>query len=440
MYDSQEDQRPGRPARGPAVRYGARTLMMSILLIVAMGVGAGLDRVLIETGIVGAATQLTNSEDFTILEETYDAIRNNYVLEEDISDQELIYGAARGMVEALGDEGHSRFLDPQEAQQFEDSGRGELVGIGIQIDSTGDLPVVIAPIPDSPAYKAGIRPGDTILAVDGVQLDGLDPEKTGDLVRGDEGTQVTLELRHRGETDSYTVTITREKIKVNPVTWAMLPGNVMWLQLSEFSAGATEELKNAIRQAKDLGATGIILDLRNNPGGYVHEAKGIASQFLPDGTMLMKTVDADGKETIEKTVGNNGVWLDGPLVVLVNHYSASSSELVASSIKAAGRAPLIGEKTIGTGTVLLPYELSDGSMAVLGIELWLTASGEPIYKEGIEPNIPIDLPEGISLSLPIEFVSGTDDRVIPDDEFQGIGDTQLHTAYDEVVQAAGAGQ
>ena len=419
-------------------RSSVRILVMSLLLVLAMGVGVGIDRVLIESGVVGASTELTASDEFTILEETYDAIRNNYVLEEEISDQELIYGAARGMVEALGDENHSQFLDPEEAEQFEQSGRGELVGIGIHIDTSGNLPVVVAPLPGSPALEAGIRPGDVILEVDGTSLEEVDPEEAADLIRGEEGTTVTLVLQHEGEDEPYEVTLTRERIKVNPVTWVMLPGDIVWVQLSEFSAGATEELKNAIRQATELGAQGLILDLRNNPGGYVHEAKGVASQFLPDGTVLMRTVDAQGNEHIERTIGNNGVWLDRPMVVLVNEYSASSSELVSSAIKAAGRAPLIGERTVGTGTVLLPFELSDGSMAVLGVELWLTAGGEEIYKKGIEPTIPVELEEGVSLALPIEFVSDQTDHILTDREWASIEDVQLQTAYSELAEQLAA--
>jgi len=417
----------------------SRTLVMSLMLILAVFVGVGLDRYLIETGIVDASSQLTSNEHFTVLEETYDAIRNNYVLEEEISDEELIYGAASGMVDALGDEGHSTFLDPEEAEAYEASSRGELIGIGIQIDTTGDLPVVIAPIPNSPAWEAGIKPGDTILEVDGQSLETMDATSAGDLIRGEEGTDVTLVLQHEGENDTYEVTITRQKIKVDPVDWAMLPNGVMWLQLSEFSSGATEGVQQAVREAKALGATSIILDLRNNPGGLVFEAVGIASQFLPSGTPVFQEQNVDGRIKTIKTVGSNGVWQEGPLVVLINGNSASASEIVSSALRDAGRAELLGETTFGTGTVLLPFDLSDGSMAVLGTDLWLTANGEQIYKHGVEPDQEVILNDDVDVALPFTFVEGESEPVIPEAEWAAFEDNQLTTAYDQ-VEMVEAGQ
>lgn len=412
----------------------SRTAVMSIMLVFAVGIGVGLDRLLIETGVVGAATQFTSSDEFTVLEETYDAIRNNYVLEEEISDEELIYGASQGMIEALGDEGHSVFLDPEEARQFEESSRGELVGIGIQIDITGELPVVITPLQDSPAFEAGILPGDAILEVDGTSLEGMDPSEAADLITGEEGTDVTIVLQHKGEEDTFEVTITRQRINIDPVSWAMLPNGIMWLELSQFSSGATEGIQEAIRAAEELGATGIILDLRNNPGGLVFEAMGVASQFLPDGTPLYQEVDAEGNANVVETVGSNGVYQDGPLVVLVNEYSASSSEIVASSIEEAGRAPLIGEQTIGTGTVLLPFEVGDeGALAVLGIELWLTGEGEEIYKVGVEPTIEVEMDPETTPALSIIYTAEPDDQEIDQATFDSIEDNQLHAAWEHIT-------
>lgn len=421
--------------RKPFAR-GLRTISLSLLLVLAVSVGVGLDRFLLETGIVGASTQLTSSDDFKILEETYDAIRSHYVLEEDISDQELIYGASRGMVDALGDTGHSVFLDPQEAKEFEESSRGELVGIGIQIDTSmmpGSPPIVIAPIANSPAFEAGILPGDVILKVNDEPTDEMDANEVGNKIRGEAGTDVKLQMQHEGETEPFEVTVTRAKITVNPVAWAMLPDGVMWLQVSQFSSGATEGVQKAIREAKSLGMTSIILDLRNNPGGLVFEAMGIASQFLPNGTPLYQEVDADGNTKVVKTVGSNGVYLDGELVVLVNQYSASASEIVSSSLKEAGRAPVLGEKTFGTGTVLLPFELSDGSMAVLGTELWLTGEGKEIYKHGVEPTQPVEMAPDTREALPILYTDGKDGAEIPAAAFEAIKDAQLQAAWNEAT-------
>lgn len=412
-----------------------RTASMSLLLVLAVSVGIGIDRFMIETSFVGAATQLTRSDDFTILEETYDAIRSNYVLEEDFSDQELIYGASRGMIDSLGDEGHSVFLDPEEAKEFEESSRGELVGVGIQIDTSmmpGASPIVIAPIADSPAFEAGILPGDVILEVDGEATEDMDAREVGINIRGDAGTDVTLVLRHQGETNPYEVTITRANISVNPVSWAILPNDVLWLQVSQFSSGATEGVQAAIREGQSLGAISVILDLRSNPGGLVFEAMGVASQFLPNATPLYQEMDAEGNTRVIKTVGSNGVYQEGPLVVLVNGFSASASEIVSSSLMEAGRAPLLGQKTFGTGTVLLPFELSDGSLAVLGTELWLTGSGNQIYKEGVEPSQTVELEPETQMAMPIFFTTDEDGSLISEGEFDATEDAQLHAAWDEL--------
>lgn len=428
-----ETSRPGtgQRRRGSLMRM-SRTIAMSFMLLFAVGVGVGLDRLAIHTGLVDASSQFTNSANFQILEETYDAIRNNYVLEAEISDEELVYGASRGMVEALGDTNHSRFMDPEEAIQFEQSSRGELVGVGIQIDTESSPPIIISPIPNSPAFEAGIQPGDIILEVDGVATSEMTSEEVGNNIRGEEGTDVTLTLRHAGETESYEVTITRAKIDVAAVDWAMLPDGVLWIQLSGFTVGATEEVQEALRQGEQLGMTGVILDLRNNGGGLVFEAMGIASQFLPDGTPLFQEVNAQGETQVVSTVGSNGLYQDGPLVVLVNNYSASASEIVSSAVMESGRAPLLGETTSGTGTVLLPFELSDGSMALLGTELWLTGQGNDVYKKGVTPSEEIFLPADAFPAMPMLVAGADEDRNVTEQEFDAVEDIQLQAAWDDL--------
>jgi carboxyl-terminal processing protease len=404
---------------------------MSVMLVVAMFVGMGLDRVLIETGI--AATSLTRADEFETLEETYEAIRENYVLQDEISDEDLIYGASKGMVEALGDTGHSTFLDPQEAVEYQQSTEGELVGIGVRVDTSGELPVVIAPMQNSPAFEAGILPGDTIIAVDGQSLETMDTSDAVDLITGEEGTDVTLELRHANEDASYTVTITRARIEVDPVTWVMLPDGVMWLHLAEFSRGASDSLKAAIVEGQELGMTGLILDLRGNPGGLVVEAVGVASQFVPDGTPLFQREDAEEKVDVVETVGNRGVYLEGEMVVLIDNNSASSSEIVASALRDSGRAPLYGEQTFGVGTVLLPFQLSDGSLAVLGTELLLTGAGERLFMEGVAPTV--EVPLGDDQTTGFILIEDSDqDNKLTEEELSTLEDDQLHAAYDAVLQ------
>lgn len=426
-------KRVGKMRRFRGVKPHLRSVVMSVMLILAMGVGVGLDRFAIQHGIAGADGVFTELPEFEVLEDTYDLIRENYVESEQISDEELIYGAASGMVDALGDTGHSTFMNPEEAEQFELSQSGELIGIGVQLDYTGGMVTVVAPIDNSPAFEAGIRSGDVILEVDGTSLDEIPPDdlqvQVPALIRGEEGTDVTLALRHVGETEPYEVTITRARITIEPVSWRMLPNNVMWLRLSEFSSGATEDVVQALRDGKEAGAEAVILDLRNNPGGLVFEAIGVNSQFLPNGSTLYQEQDRDGDIKPVKTVGNDGEWLDGPLVVLINNGSASAAEITSSALQANGRAELFGETTFGTGTVLLPFTLSDGSIAMLGTDLWLTADGDQIWKKGVEPGIEVALEPGVQVDIPILH----EEQDISTNEYSLIEDSQLTAGYDAAL-------
>ncbi len=370
--------------------------------------------------------------EFRVLQETWDTIHEQYVDQEAIDTQELIYGAAAGMVDALGDTGHSRFLDPEAAREFDEATRGEFTGIGVELDIPVDRPIVIAPIDGSPADEAGVRPGDTILEVDGRSTRDLTMEELTELIRGDEGTAVKLTLQHADEDEPYTVTLTRRKIVIQPVTWRLLPDGVAHVRLSEFSVGATDDLKEAITAAREAGARSVVLDLRNNPGGLVSEAIGVASQFMPEGRTVFQQEERDGEPKPVNTIGNDGVALDLPMVVLANEYSASAAEIVAGSLRDNDRATLIGVATYGTGTVLLPIELSDDSVVLIGTALWRTADGDQIWKEGVPPDVEVDMPlERISRPSADEDVTRAD--------LAALKDTQLLAAHEALTGDGGPG-
>jgi carboxyl-terminal processing protease len=380
-----------------------RAIALVMLVAVSTGFGIAIGTSFDASDGATASTRLTTMPEFEVLEETYDAIRENYVLSDEVTDEQLMHGAATGMVESLGDTNHSAFLDPTEADEFARSLESELIGIGVQIDLTGPLPVIIAPIDGSPAWEAGIRPGDVIISVDGVESERRDPAEVTDLISGEEGTDVTLVLRHRNSDETYEVTITRSKIVLEPVSFIMMPDNVLWLRIARFSSGTTEGVREALEWGKDNGMTGVVLDLRNNPGGYTSEAMGVGAQFLPAGSVLYKEQLSDGS-IIDQTIDlPDGAWLDGDMVVLINGGSASAAEIVASGLRDNDRATLYGETTVGTGTVLNGYTLSDGSMALLGTKLWLTADGSEIWKLGVEPDVEVTHPIDELPSLPMEF-------------------------------------
>ncbi len=377
---------------------------------------------------------LEDLERFETLAEVYDLIRTDYVISDDITDEQLIYGAAKGMVEALGDEGHSVFMDPSDVERYEQSRSEGFVGIGVRIDTEAGPPRVTEPMAGSPALAAGILPGDEILSVDGVPWDFLgDIETYLNLIAGEEGTDVVLVLRHLGEDEPFTITITRELISNITVTWAMLPENVLWLRISGFNDGTGEEVKAALRTGKRLGAESVILDLRNNGGGLIREEMIVQGQFMDAGTIGFIGLDADGNEFPYELTEEQGEWRDGPLVVLINEASASAAESVAASLADNGRAVTIGQTTFGTGTSLATYELNDGSLLMLGVELWLTPKGDSIWLEGLDPMIEVENdPEAMQV-----FPQLFEGNELTDAEFDALEDSQLLFAYGELTQAPG---
>jgi carboxyl-terminal processing protease len=410
-----------------ALRSLMSRIVMAVLLVATFGAGVGVDRIGFGDGSnAGASSSFTELPEFQTLQETWDLIHDNYVDESAVDDQELIYGAAKGMVESLGDTGHSTFLDPEQAKAFEASTKGELIGIGIEVDFSDGSPVVIAPIDGSPADKAGVKARDVIVSVDGVDMKDKSQADVFTALRGDEGTVVVVTFERPSEDRSFTVTLKREKIEVVPVSWTMLPGNVAFIRLSDFSLGATDGVKAAIKSAKDAGAKSMILDLRNNPGGLVFEAIGVASQFLPEGTPIYQFQERTGDARPIRTTGI-GLGTDLPLAVLVDGGSASSAEIVASGLQESGRAKLFGETTYGTGTVLTPNELDDGSVLLLGTGLWLTASGKQLWHVGVAPTTTVELPEGASPLRPSELQNVTIEQL------RATNDSQLKAAYDELV-------
>lgn len=405
-----------------------RTAAMSLLVVIAMFMGAGIDRILLEVG--SASDRFSSASNYSVLGETYEAIRENYVLQDQFTDEQLVWGAATGMVEALGDTNHSAFLNPEQAKQWEQSANNELIGIGISVNTQSRLPIVIYPMKDSPAMKAGIQPGDTILEIDGVDVSTMPASEAVDLIRGEEGTDVVIKLRHQNEEEPYEVTITRAFISVDPASYTMLPNNVLWLKLDGFSRGASKRVAQGLEWGKEQGMTGVIFDLRGNGGGYVVEALGVASQFLPDSTPLYQETDITGAKRVVRTVGNKGAYLEGPLVVLIDENSASASELTSSALKENGRAELVGKTTAGTGTVLLPFELSDGSVAILGTSLFLTGQGADIYHKGVDPNHDVEF-SPLQYQFPLKpDVLDVDKQSMDQQMWDNLEDPQLKFAMD----------
>jgi carboxyl-terminal processing protease len=351
-------------------------------------------------GTIGPGVTMPPSApaNFGLFWQALQLLREHYVDQSALDPRQLTYGAIRGMLESLDDPGHTDFMTPEERKAQEESLNGKVTGIGVMLGRENDVPTIVAVIPGGPADRAGVRAGDVFFRIDGRPVAGLDDQAISSLVRGPLGSTVVIEVTRGGSPAPLRFELIREQITVPAVTWAPVPGtDVAHVFVANFSEGASEQVKEALAQALD-GRRAVILDLRQNPGGFVHEAVRIASQFLADGTVYIKQKGSGEREPVAVEPG--GVATQVEMVVLVDAGSASSAEIVAGALQDADRAPLIGTKTFGTGTVVLTYGLDDGSAVRIGVEQWLTPEGRQIWREGIEPDEVVELAPGTRVVRP----------------------------------------
>lgn len=370
------------------------------------------------SGAVGAVPS-NAPQDFDLFWQALDVIEKNFVGRADVDPKQLTYGAIRGMVEALGDTGHSVFLTPDEAQAEQNALDQNVVGIGVLLGQRDNQTIVASVVPGSPAQQAGLKAGDIIAAVDGQDVTGLAPDELAAKVRGDAGTSVTVTVQRPSTGERLDFTIVRQQIKFPSVSWTMVPGtSIGLLRMSQFAAGSADELQAARDAAIAGGASSLILDLRGNPGGYVDQAVKATSEFLHGETVYVRET-ADGQK-IAVATDDSVSSTDLPLVLLIDKNTASSAEIMSGAIKSAGRAPLVGETTFGTGTVLLPFTLSDGSVVRLAVERWLTPDGDLIFGKGITPTDPVTLgpndvpvePDELSSVAPENLATITDTQLL----------------------------
>jgi carboxyl-terminal processing protease len=415
---------PG-PTPPPAV--GGKPIVLGLVLIVVLAFGAGIaaDR----SGLFGpptveepvdigptlapgatigpgASVPPDAPADVGLLWEAIEIIRDNYVDRSILEPtSNLTYGMLDGLVRSLGDAGHSTFMTPDQVREASEDLSGSFSGIGAFLGERGGAPIIVSVISGSPADRAGLRSGDAIIEIDGDAAEELSVEDVVTLVRGPAGTTVRLTVLHPGEATPVEVAIVRDVIEVPPVDWAMVPGtDVAMVRIIQFSEGTVDQLQTALAEAKADGATAIVLDLRNNPGGLVDEAVGVGSTFIPDGVVYIRE-DADGEQIPVKV--RDEPRTDMPMVVLVDFGSASSAEIVTGALQDQGRAKAIGTQTYGTGTVLNEFSLSDGSAIRLGVEQWLTPKGRHIFPSGIEPDIEVALETDVLPLEPVDIESMT---------------------------------
>jgi len=308
------------------------------------------------------------------------------------ADNERVYGAIRGMVASLNDQ-HTSFIDPVRAAVVSENMKGSFEGIGvtIRLDEAGRL-VVADLMLEQPAFKAGLRPEDIILEVDGQSVEGLSLYEAVLLIRGPANSTVVLTVRRADEPEPFQIPITRSKIELEVVEAKMLEeGKIGYVRLTQFSGGAADKLATAIEDLFEQGAEGLIFDLRSNPGGLLSEAVDVSSLFVPkDETIVIEKLKGGEQKTFTAKRGQK-IPAETPLVLLVNEGSASASEIVAGALQDLERAVVIGEQTFGKGSVQLPHSLSDGSELRVTIAEWLTPAGRQIHGQGITPDIVVEM-------------------------------------------------
>jgi carboxyl-terminal processing protease len=318
--------------------------------------------------------------------ETWKLVHENYV-DQPVDDVKLMRGAINGMLASLGDQ-HTSYMDPSEYQQANTSLSGEYEGIGAYVDTTTEFLTVISPISGSPAEAAGLRSGDMIIAIDGKDLTGVDPEIARQQVLGPAGSVVTLTIK-RGSEAPFDVKITRSKIVIKSAEGKMLDNGIAYVQITTFGDKTTPELQAALETLMAQNPKGLILDLRNNGGGYLQTAVEVASQFLPKDKVVLYEQYGTGQKDAYTSLGS-GLATDIPMVVLINEGTASASEIVAGALQDYGRATLVG----GKGSVQTWTPLSNDQGAVrITIAKWLTPNGRAIHKIGLTPEVFVTMTE-----------------------------------------------
>jgi carboxyl-terminal processing protease len=399
------------------LRNSVARVLVAILVLLAVGLGG------FWVGRAQSPATLSGEdrESVALYAEALDVVRNNYVDQEDIDSKKETYGAIRGMLDTLGDGGHTRFLTPEEREQNDQSLSGTYVGIGVQLEEEKGEIVVAAPIQNSPAERVGISTDDVLVAVDGKSVRGDEVSEVVEKVKGPEGTEVELTVLHDGKKRTYE--LRRAQIDSPVVSWTRIPdSDVAVVLLSSFSDDSAQELKDAFEEAR--AAKRFVLDLRNNPGGRLDQAVEMAGYFLEPGSVVYIREDASGKREEIKVEGDPEST-NAPLTVLVNGGSASSAEILAGALRDNGRATVIGETTYGTGTVLSEFVLRDGSSILLGVAQWLTPDGDFIRETGIEPDVKVPLEDGA------EQITPNGARDLSKEQILG-RDDQLREAYKKV--------
>jgi carboxyl-terminal processing protease len=328
--------------------------------------------------------------DMSLFWDSYNKLQENFIDPAKLDNQKIVYGAIEGMTKSLGDP-YTDFFNPEQAKLFNSDLAGSFEGIGAVIGIKKNQLTVISPLEKSPAENAGIKAGDSIIKINGKDAGDMTTDEAVNLIRGPKGTNVTLTIFREGFSATKDFKITRATIKIDSVKWELKGTDVAYIKINQFDQPLSEDFKKIAIEIINSSAQKIVLDLRNNPGGYLETSQEIAGWFMQRGETV--TVEDFGKnkpQTIYKTQGNASL-ADYPIVILINEGSASASEILAGALRDNRNIKLIGQKSFGKGSVQQVVDLSDGSFLKITIAKWLTPKGSSISEVGLSPDIKVEM-------------------------------------------------
>jgi carboxyl-terminal processing protease len=330
-----------------------------------------------------------SSINFSLFWDVWDLLKEKYVDSGKLEAQKLFYGAIKGMLAATGDP-YTTFFDPEETKAFGEDISGSFEGIGAELGVKNEVLTVIAPLEGTPAEQAGLRAGDKIIKIDGKLTSDMSVDEAVDLIRGKKGTEVVLNIFRSGDEETRDVKVTRNVINVKSVKYETKDGNIAFIRVSRFGEDTAADFAAAIKKASSQNAKGIILDLRNNPGGYLDASIDMAGRMLPRGKVVVIEESGDGKQKKMTTRGGD-VASAIPMVVLINEGSASASEILAGALKDnRTEITLVGKKSFGKGSVQEFIELPQKTAVKITVARWLTPNGKQINEEGISPDVEVE--------------------------------------------------
>lgn len=381
--------------------YKIIMLAVIVAFVTFMITSIGMYQLLSDRGANKAGILMKSSSSDAALTTTLNRYRNiidKYYLGE-VDEEKLKEGAIKGYIEGLEDP-YTEYISKEEMKDYLEDTMGNFVGIGIYMvkNTEANKVQVLAPIKNSPAEKAGILPGDLIVAVDGVNYTGDDMSVVSSKIKGEEGTTVTVEMLRGTETKTFE--LKRENIKVNPVEGKVLTNQIGYIEFSSFDEGTAKDFKAKYEELQKQGIKSLIIDLRNNGGGIVDEALEIADYIADKGSVLLYEVDKNNNEEIKKS--EHDPIISMPIVILTNENTASSSEILAGALKDLGKAKTCGVKTYGKGVIQQVLTLGDGSGIKITSEKYLTPNKTEINKIGIEPDEKVELPDTVENVLLVE--------------------------------------